>query len=942
MEKFIDKITDLLLNGHTTLQDWVVVVPSQRATRYIQESIYNKVGKPVLSPEIVTIHQFFEHISPRLILDQSRLLFQLYKIYTQYSSDKEKSFDMFYNWGKILLSDFEEVDRYMVDSKQLFRNLKDIKEIESWSFNSEELTSAQKEFMRFWLEIGIFYDKFEQELKSKGEAFMGMAVKEVAENVDFVFKKYPQKRFLFAGFNAHSPVELSIIKQLKNLGRAEVLFDTDLYYLHQNTHEAGTFIRKNLAFLDISKKEITSIDEISNKAIEIEIIACAQTTGQVKAAATILESQTEEQTQQTLVLLADENLLVPFLKNIPQNVQKANITLGLSLNNSILKTWIELLFSVQKGFIKTSSAYYKDIFEICYHPFVTEILSEQDKQRLVRFEDEFKRNNLIYVNVDKLDLPDELKDLFKLIYMKWQNDWVKAIVQIREVNSFIYNRLKEENEYEKALMETFDLGIIDLQNCLEEEAPEMNISTFKNLFTQHYSSQTISYFGNPTKGLQVMGLLETRMLDFKRIICIGMNEKNLPPANNINSLIPIDLRNYFKMATLRDKQGIFAHHFYRLLHQAEQLYITYSTNNEGFNSSEKSRYIRQLELELTLVNPNIKIRESHYVVDNKEVNINERQIEKDSFVVNRVNNYLQSASSASGLKNFYTCPLDFFYRYILKIGNELKVEEDIEASTFGSLIHATLQRMYDFYANHTLGTESTSHKIFNEFELEKMVKASDIELRKSFMDFFKTEVAFDTGKNRLNFEMASHLLKSFFEYERNHLREIGGKIVVESVEEELFATVPTIILSCNGENKPLRIKGFIDRLDYYDGGYHIIDYKSGKVEAKDYTLKLNKEGGFEEEDIYLTCVNSKYFMQGYFYLYLFYQNFHEYPKSITFVSFVNPKDVLPIIDDGNFFSKLVDCFPKVLQMIVDDILDINQPFKHKVKNAYSDYCEYCH
>lgn len=935
MKPFISQITDYLLAQEQPLHQWIIVVPSQRSIRYIQKSLFEKVKKPILSPKIISIDKLFESISPRIILDKTRLLLELYSIHAQHSSAENKSFDEFFTWGKTLLSDFDEIERYGINSKQLFKNLRDVKEIENWSFNAEQLTETQIKFMQFWEEIGKYYQLFNDKLEQQNSTYKGKAIQEITNNINWITNKFPNERFLFAGFNAHSPAELNIIKQLFNLGKAEILIDADQYYLSNALHEAGSFIKTNLKTLEIPEQLINLKDQLAKKSLDVQIVPCSQATGQVKVAATILEEMSEEQINETLVLLAEEDLLVPLLKNIPAKVGKANITLGLSLDNSILKTWMEIIFKVQRGLQSKSVAYHKDIFEIIYHPFVEEILSEKDKSDLMVFEHEFKINNFVYSNIEKLKLPEPIKPIFKLIYQNWNGDWDFGIKQIRLLNQLIYQQLKKTNEYEKALIETFDQGIIDFQNCVNDNFPLMNLSTFKNIFTQHYAQLTIAYFGNPIKGLQIMGLLETRMLDFKRIICIGMNEKNMPPNNQINSLIPMDLRAYFGLPTVREKQGIFAHHFYRLLHEVEELYITYSTS-EGNNASEKSRYIMQMELELAAKNPNIQFNYRDYTISNQDIQIVSRQVEKDETVKKLLKEYFSRGLSASALGNFYRCGLDFFLKYILKFDEEIQIEEDIESSTFGILIHRTLEFSYKPFINDLLAksNEEKTVKRIDLQNLELLKKHFEKDLNDSFLEHFKNKESYSSGRNRLNFEMAKKLLQNFFNYEIKRLPALGDFILIDSLERVLSTEVSGIQLANETEPITVKLNGIIDRIDYHNGGYHIIDYKSGSVDYKNIKLKDN----FTEEDIYKICKKEKYFIQLYFYLYLFYTNFNTYPKSITFVSFVKMNDIESIEDQNEMFEKLILAFPKILERLLNDIYE-DKPFKHE--EAHFSYCTFC-
>lgn len=934
MQPFINQITTFLLAQNHPVHQWVVIVPSQRAVRYIQKSLFEQAGKPMLAPKIITINRFFETISPRHISDKTRLLIRLYYIHQKHTSSTNKTFDDFFLWGKTLLSDFNEIDSYLINSKQLFKNLRDIKEIENWSFNAENLSETQLKFIQFWNELGVYYNEFEQELLKTNTSYSGKAIREITEHPDWIFKKYPNEKFLFAGFNAHNPAELSIIKQLMTLGKADILFDADDYYMNNGLHEAGAFIRHNLEQLGIPRKLISFKNNLAQKTLPINILSCPQLTGQVKAAASILESLSEEAIAETLILLADEDLLVPLLKNIPAKVGRANITLGLSLDNSILKTWIELIFKIQKGLQTNKSAYHKDLFEICYHPLIEVILTESEKQELVLFELAIKTKNLIYVNPLKISVPEKLKPIIELIYTDWKNDWASATRLIRQVNLLIYQILESENEYEKALLETFDKSIIDLQNCLSEEFPVMSLSTFKIIFTQHYASETIAYYGNPLDGLQIMGLLETRMLDFKRIIVIGMNEKNMPPSNQINSLIPMDLRRYFGMPTVREKQGIFAHHFYRLLHEVEEMYITYSANQQDFNSSEKSRYIMQLELELSQINPAIQFNYLDYTIQNTQVDVNAHTIKKNDYNKTLVKNYLISGVSASGLGNYIACPLNFFYENILKFRDEIKVEEDLESNTFGTLMHKVLEDLYQPYTNHTLTNKSDKLIAFNEDVRIAFSKVADYELAKLFKEFFNSEKNFETGKNRLSFEMSKKLMHNFLNYEKKHLQDIQSNIYVEALETKLTAEIPNIQLGENGETVTIRLNGVIDRIDYHNGGYHIIDYKSGAVDYK--KIILSK---YDIESLYTKCLGDKKFLQLYFYLYLFYKTYQTYPDSITFVSFISTQKIQSFQNTGDNFESMILLFPEVLQRIINSIFDNSVAFEHTKKQH--NYCKYC-
>ncbi|TXI86849.1 MAG: hypothetical protein E6Q37_03255 [Crocinitomicaceae bacterium] len=600
MSKFVDQIASYIQAQEIPLSNWTIVLPSERAKQYLQKALFELYGKPILAPKMVTIYRWIQEITPETILDKARLLLQLFEIHKQHAkSTQDFSFDEFMKWGTILLSDFDEMDRYLITSEQLFRNLRDIKEIENWSFGNEQLTDIQKRFLEFWERLPGYYKDFNALMEQNKTIYMGKAYRKVAQNLDLVFKAKPETHFLFAGFNALSPSETSIFTQLHKMGRGHILINADTYYFDDKNHEAGTFMRNLKANLGVKEMSFVG-SSLGRDSKKIEIISCAQATGQAKVVGSILESLSSDQLQETLVLLADESLIVPLLQNIPAHVGKANITLGLPLKNSSLRTWVELVFKIQEGIEKygRTTAYHKDLMHCWGHPFIIAILNDQEIGEVHHREKMMKKYNTVFQNPSKIEVPSLLYQIIQVLYTPWQSDWTVAVDCIRKMNKLIYKHLEKKNEFEKALLEGFDHAIIDFQNCVEEGIPAMSLRTFKTLFQQQWMSASMAYYGNPIEGLQIMGLLETRLLDFKTIIVLGMNEGKMPPTNPIQTMIPMDLRRFFGLPTPREKQGLFAHHFYRLLHACKHMYITYTTSSESINSNEPSRYLMQLELEL--------------------------------------------------------------------------------------------------------------------------------------------------------------------------------------------------------------------------------------------------------------------------------------------------------------------------------------------------------
>jgi ATP-dependent helicase/nuclease subunit B len=944
MHKFVDTLALFLIESKTPLQDWVIVLPSERAKQYVLKALFDKIGKSFFAPKIVTINNWINSHSTKVVLNKTNLLLNLYEVHQNYPKHKNdenlEDFDEFLNWGNILLSDFDEIERYLVDPKQLFKNLKDVKDIENWSFDSEELSENQKKYLEFWERLPFYFNELKIRLEKQNACFQGEVYKMLSQNIDLVFKENKNLHFLFAGFNALSLAEMSIFKQLYNLGRAEIIFDSDEYYLKDLNHEAGQFIRKFGEYL--GKKELPKIqNSLLTHEKTIEIISCSQLTGQVKVVSTLLENKTAQELNETLVLLADETLILPLIQNIPKSVQKANITIGLPLKSSALSTWVDLIFNIQEGFLryKRVSVYFKDLLSIWNHPFIQEILNEEERKILYKKEQEIRKKNIIFQSPNKIIISEKLDKILQLLYSPWKNSWISSLENIRLLNVYLYNEFRnlEENILEKAIIQRFDEVLIDFQNCVLKDFPEMSLRSFKLLFQQEWTKESVSYYGNPIDGLQIMGLLETRLLDFKDIIILGLNEGKMPPTNPIQTLIPMDLRRFFELPLPRDKQGLFAHHFYRLLHQCENLIITYHNGAEGIGFSEKSRYIAQLELELIKANPAIKlIKKDYTLIQEKSVNSTQKTIAKTPELIAKMDELFATRTSPSMLKNYFECPLDFYYKYILKFGEEEKVEEEMENNTFGTIIHGVLEDLY---------------QDFNIEKMEKNVKnlmAKDIDLmllqfRKKLFEAFKNhfngeEDSFMKGKNYLSYSMAIELTEQFLKSEKKFLTENPNSLLYIKGLEQNFET--EIEINVFGVPKKIKLKGFIDRIDLVDGNIRIIDYKTGKVSIKEVNDAKPKFSQDELEYLVESCKKTKHFFQLMTYIYLYYQKHKVVAKESAIISFVNFRNnpfVFKARDISN--EKLIEMYPKVLQKIFEEIYDTSSNFEHKVKTF--SYCDYC-
>ena len=937
---FTDQIATYIKDNNLDLKHLTIVLPSERAKKYISASLFKAYQKPMIAPKMVTIDRWVRDLSDKTVIDKTRVLIRLFDIQLKSAKTiEDHSFDEFLTWGNMLLSDFDELDRYLLDSKQLFSNLADIKEIENWSFGNENLTESQKRFMEFWDRLPGYYTELNKVLDAEKVCYMGKAYRHVCENLDLVFAEDKDRHFLFAGFNALSPAEVSIMKQLHKMGRGHVLINADKFYLNTESHEAGRFMRDLKQELGISNLPFVE-DRLLTEKKEIDIIECAQTAGQAKVAGTLLDEMEPELIDQTLVLLADESLIVPVLKNLPKKIGKANITLGLPLRNTALRTWVDLLFGIQENKLrfKSEGIYFNDLQKLWNHPFVNAILTDEEKANVVRIEHEIIKRNSIFLSLKNIEIGEIGNKIMQLVFKPWKNNWLDGLLTIRELNRFIYQYLEEAFDFEKAILEGFDRALIDFENISKEGLPDMNLRSFKTLFNQHWNLKNIAYHGNPMEGLQIMGLLETRLLDFENIICVGMNEGSMPPTNPIQTMIPMDLRKYFSLPTPREKQGLFAHHFYRLLHHCNKMYVTYTSAQEKIGSNEASRYLLQLELELSRLNTNINIQKKFYSIPNETVENKQTVVQKTTEILERLDEIFAHSTSASMLKKFATCPLDFYYQYVMEFGEEEKVEEEVENNTFGTFIHNALEEMYQPFARFNKKGEKIepAPPAITSFDIDKMLKHYEHEINKQFYNHFNQDKdAYSVGKNFLSYKMALELTKRFLEKEKEFLMEQTSPVFIESLERELRADIEIEVL---GVKKKVHLKGFVDRIDSIDGKVRIIDYKSGKVK-KDDTNTIKKK--VDLEALVNNSLKKKHVLQLLMYCYLFKVNFGELPREASIISFINIQDgVLPLETGDMELAEAVDLFPSVIEAIINGIYDTEVPFSHDDSVQFS-YCAYC-
>ena len=931
---FLKRLANHLLSTHSdNLDNVLVIIPNKRAAVYLQKHLSEKTQKPFFPPKITTINEWVDAHTPERILNHTELLFLFYKVYVNYDREKAESFDEFLKWAKIILSDFDEIDRYLIEPKNIFKDLKDIKDIENWSFgDGEPITDGQQQFLNLWEKLPKYYTLLNELLRTEKATYQGKAYQQFSKLCQV---KAPgnHQHYYFAGFNALSKAEENMVNGLIQQKIATVFWDVDEHYVNNKDHEAGHFYRKIQQLWNL-KNDVPNM--INGAPKKIHIVETAQQVAQTKLAGHIIKALPAESLNSTAIVLADESLLIPLSRSLPTELESANITMGYPIKYSHLKSLIDIVFDSQQNASKfsTDKLYHKTVLHFLDHPFVRQLIA--DNKAIEEFEAAIISKNKIYLSLSFFTDTFPTLNEITAIFVPWKNQTANGLSAIKQLIQSLYNSFKsQENKHpvELEIMYHFSRGIQKFDSIYHQYQYDLNVKSFKNLLYQFWQTESLSFLGNPTEGLQIMGILETRTLDFENLIILGMNEGNLPKNNFSNSLLMRELKLFHHLPVEEDRDAIFAHHFYRLLHEAKQVYLSYNSHADGLQSGEKSRFITQLENELDR-HIGHEITYNTYAADDSDSNTKEAIYTVNTEVEQKLDALFQRGLSPSALNTFLRCPLDFFYTYILNLREENEVEEAIEASTFGTMIHAVLERIYkthffDKKAKVDIQILTAEKKNVERYLEEEYLK-----------EFSKSDLKF--GQNRLSFEVSLTFLKRTIDEQIKELKKSNAPLYILGLEEDLETSFNWKI---NNQTKQIKIKGQADRIDQYGSSYRIVDYKSGKCDASKVTFpKTVLANGNFETDFNGKSNTRSYGIQLLMYATMFRDTYpNKTPFTAGIISMINLNQWLQNVsftgkDTDEVTDEILDIFKEQLKDTVAKMYDPKFEYKH---NPNSDYCEYC-
>ena len=807
MITFLEETLAKIKEETSALSELVIILPSKRACGFLLNHLKSSADKTFFSPKISSIEEFIQEISNLKIIDPTELLFESYKVYLKVISNQEKdSFEVYSSWATPLLNDFNEIDRHLISTNSFFNYLSTIKNINHWGVQNEQ-TQLVKNYLKFWNSLPSFYDLLRTELIHKNQGYQGLIYREAAENIEYYKSNSSNKTHIFIGFNALNTSEQTIIQELLEVDQTRIYWDIDQFFYNDKIHNSSYFIRKYISTWSFFKSNpIAYISDNYSSHKNIDIIEAQKNISQVKYIGDLLSKLNISELNQTAVVLADENLLIPLLHSIPKNVEKVNITMGISLKQFPITDFFILLITLHNS--ATEQYHFKDVVTILNHPITSKIYP--DSSSII---ERITANNLTYLSIDKLLAlsSDKERPPLRLLFSSWNNNSARGLSVCLEIIDFFKNTNSLSIE-RAALYQVFNVfkKIEALNNKFEHFT---SVKIFQQLFSEIINTTTIDYQGDAYNGLQIMGVLETRVLDFKNIIVASLNEGVLPSGKSNNSYITNDLKKEYHLPTYIEKDAIYTYHFFRLLHRAKNITLLYNNFSDGLSTGEKSRFISQIEFE---ENPRHKIRKS--IISPAILNHKEelRSVEKTDDIIQKIKQIAKEGFSPSSLTSYIRNPIDFYLQRVLKINQNKTVEETVAANTLGTIVHDTLEVFYK-------PLEGKNLKL-DVLEAMKIKIASEIE--KQFKKTYRDGI-YDKGKNLIIFEVAKQFILNFINYEINDIKK-GNEIRILKIESKLAFDFPP-----NEFDSLIRVKGKVDRMDEYNGTLRIIDYKTGVVEPRD-------------------------------------------------------------------------------------------------------------
>lgn len=837
---FISKITEYIVDNYDLTKDYLTIIfPNKRAALTLRNELSKRINYNIWLPDILSIQEAMSQWSGLNLADNVDAIFELIKIINK-NNDFSSRKDLF-SLASQMIKDFDEIDQYEINAKKFFNFLAEVKEIENWTPDLDN--PIESSYLHFFKSLYNYYLSLRDVLSNEKCGYYGMITRYIDEmSDDKLISIIGNKKIIFAGFNAMTKSEESVIVRLVECNKAVLLWDLDKYYFEDEKQEAGLFAREFFKNHPRIKKTFLS-DNFSDKK-NINIIGVSGNSVQTNALQIQLLKDDKNTQNKKAIVLADEKLLIPVLNSIPHNYDDLQVTMGYPYSKTIINHFIIQLFSFQ-NFIneKDNTIYFWGLLKLMGSELSKILLTPPELKDFLTWKEDKISKSTYYIKIDDYDYfktHNNIYEFLKLISIKWKSS-NECINSIKLILKLIY-KLISDNDKSNFLKNQISIAgriINKIEKLLFKYNILIDIRDIESLYKQSSQEMSINLKGN-INGLQIMGLLETRNLDFDTIHILSVNEGILPQSKNNNSLIPFDLRKNFGLPTYKNKQAVYAYHFYRLLQNANNINIYYNTLADGMGEGEASRFIRQILHEMPYKSKNINIIESFYKCpeikqQNNKANIS---IEKNERILSKIEEKLLDLSPTS-ISCYLNCKMQFYIKYIENI-NDTSTDESIQSNVIGNIIHSTFQFLYEHFGDNIIDLK-LYEQVVDKFLCSSYQKAL---IKNNFPDGLP-----ENGFNYLSKKMIEKLINNFINTEITFLKNNTIKII--GLEQKLSHT-----FCINGKNA--RIIGFADRIDSVNDTIRVLDYKTGQIYDEDVKIKNNIDNLKDLKDKSLQLITYKY------------------------------------------------------------------------------------
>lgn len=904
MNTFLKEVSKKIIKTVNSIEDCIIVLPNKRSRLFLLENLSDLLNAPLIAPKIMTIEEFILDLSEINKATRIELLLKLHKVYISNTPLNERdSFEDFLNWASPLLKDFSDLDSNLVDPSMFFKDLVSYEKLGEWTKNKKNNNRFN---LKFYTRLSVYYLELKKELYKNGIGTSGMLYKKAVDGLNIYIESSDKKHF-FVGFNVLNNAESIIFQEFLETGKGEIFWDIDSHFSNDNNHSNGIFIRdylKNWKYYRKNKYNFFSNSYTDNK--NIEIVGLPNNISQAKfVGQKISKFFLKNNLSSTAVILGDEELLIPVLSGFPKKSHDFNISIGLPIINASSTSFFNSFFDLHNSY-KDGFFYYENLLKILNLKWLKDLFI-QDGDIINSIIKEINLNNLELVKAEYLLNIFSKKN--KLKYLIFEPS--KTTIDFIEKCLKILNEIEviDQKTYDKMFFEEFKIIFKKLNNIISINQEFDSIKNLKYFFNEIIIDEKIPFIGNSLKGIQIMGLLGSRNLDFENLIITNLNEGIFPKQKVDFSFFPYELKKHYKLPTFKELDAIYSYQFYHLIKRAKNIILLYSTNRDSVSGNEKSRFLYQLEHE-NIETHNLNIYKKNFEISpNKD---NRDFVNKTNEILKHLIKMGENGFSASSLSNFLANPLDFYYKRILKIDEEEVLDFEVNFMDRGTIIHETLEELYLPYRN----------KYLKGKDFDNMKLKLDSVIKKIFKKKYRGG-NYINGRNLLLIETLKKSIIDFLLVEKKLVKK-GHKIKIldleKSFDQELsFLNFPF----------PTKLIGKIDRIDLFDNSYRIIDYKTGLIEPKDMILKnwSDLKNNFKMAPVFqlilYSYVTKKFFKK----------------KSNVFfgiISLRNPKSYFMklFFDYNNQLNKtnklneeIIEDFEVFLNNIFDEIYDINVPFK---------------